>query len=82
MNLASIHEDAGSVLCHTQWVKGSGIVMRCSVGRRYGLDTALLWLLQRTEVVTMIQPLAWDLPYAVGLALKKKKKKKLPYISC
>ena len=39
-------------------------------------DPTLLWLWYRTATVALIQPLAWDFPYATGAALKKKKKKK------
>ena len=33
---------------------------------------ALLWLRCRLAAVALIRPLAWELPYAVGEALKKK----------
>ena len=36
-------------------------------------DLALLWLWHRLAMAP-IQPLAWELPYVVGAALKKKKK--------
>ena len=41
-----------------------------SVGHRYGLDLALLWLWCRPAAAALICPLAWELPYAVGVALK------------
>jgi len=49
------------------------------VGCRPGLDLALLWL----AAVARIKPLAWELPYAEGAALKiqKEKKKELPLVS-
>ena len=50
--------------------------MSCGVGRRLGSDLALLWLWYRLAAVALIQPLAWEPPYATGAALKKKKKKK------
>ena len=50
--------------------------MICSVGHRGSLDLALLWLWQRLEAAAPIQPLPWELTYAVGAALKKMKKKK------
>ena len=50
--------------------------MSCSVGRRWGSDLVWLWLWHRLAAVTLIQPLAWESPYAVCAALKKKKKKK------
>ena len=33
---------------------------------------ALLWLWRRLTAAALIQPLAWELPYAAGVALKKK----------
>ena len=54
--------------------------MNFSVGCRLGLDPVLLWLWCRLAAVAPIRPLAWKLPYAMGVALKKKttdqKKKK------
>ena len=47
--------------------------MSCGVDRRLGSDLALLGLWCRLAAVAMIQPLAWEPPYAVGAALKKKK---------
>ena len=54
-----------------QWVKGSGVAVRCDIGCRRGLDLVLLWLWHRLAAVALIQPLAWELPYAVGAALKR-----------
>ena len=56
--------------------QGSGIAMSCGVGRRHGTDPELLWLWHRLAAEVLIQPLAWELPYAAGAALKSKKKKK------
>ena len=33
----------------------------------------MLWLWCRLAAAALIGPLAWELPYAAGLALKKKK---------
>ena len=33
----------------------------------------LLWLWCRLSPTALIRPIAWELPYAVGVALKKKK---------
>ena len=57
--------------------------MSCGVGRRRGSDTELLWLWRRLVATALIRPLAWEPPYAVGVAqengkkTKRKKKKKL-----
>ena len=43
----------------------------CGVGYRHGSDLALLWLWYRPAAVALIQPLAWEPTYAVGVALKR-----------
>ena len=50
--------------------------MSCGVDCRLGSDLTLPWLWLRLAVVALIQPLAWEPPYATDVALKKKKKKK------
>ena len=40
-----------------------------------GVDLALLWLWCRLAAAPLIRPLAWELPYAMGVALKRPKKK-------
>ena len=54
---------------------GSGVAVSCGVGHRCGSDTVLLWLWRRLEAAAPIGLLAWELPYATGVALKKKRKK-------
>ena len=46
------------------------------MGCRCGLDLALLWLWHRLAAVAPILLLNWELPYAMAVALKRKKKKK------
>ena len=50
--------------------------MSCSVGHRHGSDPDLLWQWCRLAAVAQIGPLAWELPYAEGTALKKAKENK------
>ena len=55
---------------------GIRIAVNCGVACRHGLDLALLWLWHRLEAAAPIGLLAWEPPYAMGLALEKSKKKK------
>ena len=50
--------------------------MSCGVGRTCGLAPVLLWLWCRPVAIALIWPLAWQSPYAMDTALKKKKKNK------
>jgi len=43
---------------------------------RHGSDLALLWLWCKPAAAAPIQPLAWEPPYAAGVALKRQKTKK------
>ena len=42
--------------------------MSCGVGCRHGSDPVLLWLWGRPVATAPIQPLAWEPPYAAGVA--------------
>ena len=50
--------------------------MSCGVGCRCGSDLALPWLWCRREATAPIRPVAWEPPYAVGVALKERKTNK------
>ena len=50
--------------------------MSCGVGYICGSDARLLWLWCRPVATTPIRPLAWEPPYATGLALEKAKRQK------
>ena len=65
-NLTSIQEDEGLIPSLTPWVK----------------DLVLLWLWYRPAAVAPIPPLAWELPQAMGVALKRPKKKKKNPLLC
>ena len=58
MNLTSIHEGVDLSPGLAQWVR----------------NPVLLWLWCRPAAVALIQSLAWEIPYATDVALKKKKK--------
>ena len=49
--------------------------MSCGVGRRRGLDMALLWPWCRLAAVAPIGSLAWEPPCASGVALKRQTNK-------
>ena len=50
--------------------------MSCGMGRRCSLDLVLPWLWCRLVAAAPIQPLGWELPYAVSTVLKRQKEKK------
>ena len=56
--------------------------MSCGVGCRCGPDRALLWLWCRPAVVAPNQLLAWELPCAMGVALKGRGKRKEICVMC
>ena len=54
---------------------GSGVAVSCGVGRRLDSVLALLWLWHRPVARAPIGPLAWEPPYALGVAVKSTKNK-------
>ena len=47
--------------------------MSCVLGRKHGSNLTLLWLWHRAPIL----PVAWQFSYAMGAALKRKRKKKV-----
>jgi len=60
MNPTRNHEVVGSIPGLAQWVE----------------DLTLLWLWRRPAATALIQPLAWEPPYAVGAAQEMAKRQK------
>ena len=52
--------------------QGSIVAVRCGIAQRQASDLVLLWLWYRLAAIAPIRPLAWELPYAFGTALKSK----------
>ena len=72
-NPNSIHEDVCSISGLARWVKESDIATSCGIGHGRSLDLTLLWLWYRLAATTLMRPLAWECPYAMGVALKRQK---------
>ena len=51
--------------------------MSCGIGRGRGSDPELLWLWCSPIATALLRCLAWESPHVVGVALKRKKKKKI-----
>ena len=50
--------------------------MSCGIDHRHDPDPTLLWLWHRLAVIALIGPLACEPPYAMGMVLKRQKKRK------
>ena len=72
MNPTSTREDTVQFL---PLLSGLGIQCCHELWCRCCSDPTLLWLWHRLAAVSLIRPLAWDPPYAMGVALKSQKKK-------
>ena len=74
----------GSIPGLAQWGKDLALPVSFGVGCTHHLYPELLWLWRRPAAVASIRLLAWEPPYAAGMALEKtkktKKKNKKPYI--
>ena len=55
---------------------GFDIAVSCGVGNRQDSDLVLLWLWCKVVTAALRQPQVWELPYVLGVALKRKEKKK------
>ena len=55
--------------CSVGWNLAFALI--CGVGHRLGLDPVLLWVWHRPAAVALSLPLAWELPYAAGSALRR-----------
>ena len=72
MNPTGIREDAVSIPGHAQWVKDLAVAVSCAMSRIHSSDLVCCGVGQRAAAA-LVQPLAWEPPYAMDVALKDKK---------
>ena len=69
--LVSMRVWVQSLTCSEGW--GSSVDTSCGIDHRCSSEPALLWLWHSQAAAALIRPLAGELPYAAGAALKSKK---------
>ena len=72
----SVFRYLGSIPGLAHWVEDPTL-LQTGIGPRCSSVLALLWLWCRLAAAVLIQPLAWELPDATGVALKRKKKREM-----
>ena len=78
MNPTSIHEDRGLIPGLDQWIRELVLLWSVVLVTDMAQIPELPWLWHRLAFTALIQPLAWELPYAAGVVLKEEKR--IPYI--
>ena len=75
-NPTSIHEVLGSVIRSLASLSGLRIWRCREMWHRLQmqLDLVILWPWHRLADASLIQSLAWEFPYTIGVAIKRKKK--------